>query len=113
MSKVSLEPPRAHSPLPLSSSRRRTESMTSVMVDASCFTLPYDYSLCDAMGEQGCRVILERSEFRAFDWVRPASSFQVSSHFYRLSNRVQLSGKLKASVKVVKAAEHLFNMRDF
>jgi glycosyltransferase involved in cell wall biosynthesis len=87
--------------------------MTSVMVDTSCFTLPYDYSLCDALGEQGCRVILERSEFRAFEWVRPASSFRVSSHFYRLSNRVQLSGKIKASLKTVKAAEHLFNMRDF
>ena len=87
--------------------------MNSVMVDASCFTLPYDYSLCDALGEQGCRVILERSEFRAFEWLRPASSFRISNHFYRFSNRVQLSGKLKASLKAVKAAEHLFNMREF
>ena len=87
--------------------------MTSVMVDASCFTLPYDYSLCDALGEQGCRVILERSEFRAFDWVRPASSFQVSNNFYRFSQQIQVKGRLKASLKAVKAAEHLFNMREF
>ena len=31
----------------------RSAPMTSVVVDASCFSLPYDYSLCDALGEQG------------------------------------------------------------
>lgn len=87
--------------------------MTAVMVDTSCFTLPYDYSLCDALGEQGCRVILERSEFQSFEWVRPASSFQVSNDFYRFSQRVQLKGKLKAAQKAVKAADHFFNMREF
>jgi len=115
MNKGTLEPPALHSPLPVVPRSLRKEPMTSVMVDASCFTLPYDYSLCDALGEQGCRVILERSEFRAFEWVRPASSFQVSNDydFYRFSQRVQLNGRFKASLKAVKAAEHLFNMREF
>src|SRR5271169_804410 len=113
MNKGTLEASVVHSSLPLSLSSRRTRPLTSVMVDASCFTLPYDYSLCDALGEQGCRVILERSEFRAFDWVRPASSFQVSNNFYRFSQQIQDKGRLKASLKAVKAAEHLFNMREF
>jgi glycosyltransferase involved in cell wall biosynthesis len=113
MNKVMLEPPVAQSSPALPLSSRRSRPLTAVMVDASCFTLPYDYSLCDALGEQGCRVILERSEFRAFQWVRPASSFQLSNQFYRFTQRVQLSGKLKASLKAVKAAEHLFNMREF
>jgi glycosyltransferase involved in cell wall biosynthesis len=80
------------------------------MVDASCFTLPYDYSLCDALGEQGCRVILACSEFRAFKWIRPASAFEVSYDFYHLTQRVRQNGVLK---KVAKAAEHLLNMRQF
>lgn len=113
MNKVTLEPPIVQSSPPLSLSSGRARPLTAVMVDASCFTLPYDYSLCDALGEQGCRVILERSEFRAFQWVRPASSFELSNQFYRFTQRVQLSGKLKASLKAVKAAEHLFNMREF
>src|SRR5579864_8542836 len=113
MNKVPLETPVALSSLPLSLSSRRTRPLTAVMVDASCFTLPYDYSLCDALGEQGCRVILERSDFRAFEWVRPASSFQTSNKFYRFSQRAQLQWGLKASQKTVKAAEHLFNMREF
>ena len=113
MSNVTLEPPSVHLSPPLSLSSRRTRPLTAVMVDASCFTLPYDYSLCDALGEQGCRVILERSEFRAFEWVRPASSFQVSNKFYGFTQRAQLRGRLKSSLKAVKAAEHLFNMREF
>lgn len=113
MNKGILEPPTERSSLPIAPSSPRTEPMTAVMVDASCFTLPYDYSLCDALGEQGCRVILERSEFQAFEWVRPASSFQVANDFYRFSQRVQLKGRLKTAQKAVKAAEHFFNLREF
>ena len=60
--------------------------MTAVVVDASCFTLPYDYSLCDALGDQGCRVILARSEFQAGEWNRTPSAFEAWNHFYRLSH---------------------------
>ena len=55
----------------------RSAPMTAVVVDASCFSLPYDYSLCDALGEQGCRVFLARSEFLAGKWTRTASGFEL------------------------------------
>jgi len=111
MSEVALQPEDLS--LTVSVSSQPGKQLTAVMVDASCFTLPYDYSLCEALGQRGCRVFLERSEFRAFEWVRPASSFQICNEFYRLSNRVQHSGRAKSSLKFVKAAEHLFNMRKF
>src|SRR5579871_4734085 len=94
--KIKLDAVSCVSPLP--------EQLSAVMVDASCFTLPYDYSLCDALGQRGCRVLLERSNFSAFEWVHEASSFRVSNHFYRFSQR-QGNGKAGRPSKLLKAGE--------
>ena len=91
----------------------RSAPVTSVMVDASCFSLPYDYSLCDALADQGCRVILARSEFLAGEWTRPASSFEACNHFYRLSHSKKRQGISAPLWKIIKAAEHLIDMRRF
>ncbi|MGH9502221.1 MAG: glycosyltransferase family 4 protein [Terriglobales bacterium] len=90
-----------------------SQSVTAVIVDASCFSLPYDYSLCDALGQQGHRVVLARSEFRASQWKRPASGFEVWSHFYHRSNRAQPGPMSRAVGKMGKAAEHMVDMRKF
>jgi glycosyltransferase involved in cell wall biosynthesis len=91
----------------------RSAPMTSVVVDASCFSLPYDYSLCGALGDQGCRVFLARSEFLAGKWTRTASGFETWNHFYRLSHGKKRQGVFSPLWKVLKAAEHLGDMRQF
>jgi glycosyltransferase involved in cell wall biosynthesis len=91
----------------------RSAPMTSVVVDASCFSLPYDYSLCNALAGQGCRVFLVRSEFLAGEWTRPASGFEAWNHFYRLSHSKKRQGVFAPLWRIVKAAEHLVDMRQF
>jgi glycosyltransferase involved in cell wall biosynthesis len=84
-----------------------------VVVDASCFSLPYDYSLCDALAEQGCRVFLARSEFLAGEWTRQASGFEAWNHFYGLSHGKKRKGVFAPLWRVIKAAEHMVDMRQF
>ncbi len=93
--------------------RAASAGMTAVVVDASCFSLPYDYSLCNALGREGCRVILARSEFRVSKWKQPASAFEVWNHFYRRSHQAKPGVFSKAPLKLMKAAEHLKDMRRF
>jgi len=87
--------------------------INTVVVDASCFSLPYDYSLCDALGDQACRVFLARSEFLAGEWSRAPSKFEAWNHFYRLSHRRKRYGVFSPLWKLIKAAEHLIDMRQF
>src|ERR1700687_3623434 len=91
----------------------RSAPVTTVVVDASCFSLPYDYSLCDALGGQGCRVFLARSEFLAGEWTRGASGFEAWNHFYRLSHGKKHQGVLAPLWRIIKAGEHLVDMRQF
>src|ERR1700692_613846 len=92
---------------------RQSAPLTSVMVDASCFTLPYDYSLCEALAEQGCRVFLARSEFLAGEWTRTASGFETWNHFYLLSHGKKRQGVFAPLWRLIKAGEHLSDMRQF
>jgi len=91
----------------------RAGSVKVVVVDASCFSLPYDYSLCDALTRHGHRVVLARSEFRGTQWKRPANGFEVWNHFYHASHRKRSGALSRAAGKVMKAPEHLFDMRKF
>jgi glycosyltransferase involved in cell wall biosynthesis len=111
MTKLATDAPLAESSISQAPISARSRSMTAVVVDASCFTLPYDYSLCDALGDQGCRVILARSEFQAGEWNRTPSAFEAWNHFYRLSHGKKRRGVF--SRQGVKAAEHLRDMRKF
>jgi glycosyltransferase involved in cell wall biosynthesis len=81
-----------------------------VVVDPSCFTLPYDYSLCNALVKHGCKVVLAQSEFLYADWDLPRS-FAVWKHFYQRSHRPARSRGLLW--KIAKGAEHVFSMRSF
>jgi glycosyltransferase involved in cell wall biosynthesis len=92
---------------------QRSMPVTTVLVDASCFSLPYDYSLCGALADRGCRVLLARSEFLAGEWTRPASGFEAWNHFYRLSHGKKRQGVFAPLWKIGKAAEHLADMRQF
>jgi glycosyltransferase involved in cell wall biosynthesis len=76
-----------------------------LMVDASCFSLPYDYSLCEALAGRGCDVTLVRSEFVHTPW--QAVSFAVRNHFYERSHARRARGPLW---KLGKLAEHARDM---
>jgi glycosyltransferase involved in cell wall biosynthesis len=87
--------------------------ITAVVVDASCFSLPYDYSLCEALGRLQCQVVLARSEFLAGDWKRPPAEFRVLNHFYNFSNATKRPKIFRLPWKLIKAGEHLIDMRTF
>src|SRR5882672_4121397 len=57
-----------------------------VVVDPSCFTLPYDYCLCNALVRGGCKVLLVQSEFLYANWDL-RKSFNVSKHFYQYTHK--------------------------
>jgi glycosyltransferase involved in cell wall biosynthesis len=113
MTKFAIDVPPGECSIPTAPICPKSRSMTSVVVDASCFSLPYDYSLCDALGNQGCRVFLARSEFQAERWDRAGSTFETWNHFYPFSHRKKRRGVFAPLWKLVKAAEHLVDMRQF
>jgi glycosyltransferase involved in cell wall biosynthesis len=83
----------------------RSGSPSVLVVDPSCFSLPYDYSLCEALSSRGCAVTLVRSEFVHTPW-QAATSFKVWNHFYERSHarpRSRVTGPLW---KLGKLAEH-------
>ena len=77
----------------------RFAPVTSVVVDASCFSLPYDYSLCDALADEGCRVFLARSEFLAGEWTRRANRFEAWNHFYSLQSSQEAPRNFRSGVE--------------
>jgi glycosyltransferase involved in cell wall biosynthesis len=83
-----------------------------VVVDGSCFTLPYDYCLCSALQEQGCEVVLAQSEFLYATW-DPPKSFTVWKHFYPRTHGWAKTRSRGHLWKLTKAAEHFFSMRSF
>ena len=83
-----------------------------VVVDPSCFTLPYDYCLCDALVRGGCKVLLVQSEFLYASWDLH-KSFNVSKHFYHYTHQWAADHPQGRLWKLAKGAEHLLNMRGF
>lgn len=90
-------------------SRGRAGSISVLVVDPSCFTLPYDYSLCDALGRSGCAVNLVRSEFMHTPW-QTSTSFQVWNHFYQRSHALPPNRTRGPLWKLGKLAEHMLGM---
>ena len=83
-----------------------------VVVDPSCFTLPYDYCLCDALVRRGCKVVLAQSEFTYAKWDLPGS-FGVWEHFYQYTGRKAGGTSRRKMWKLAKGVEHAFSMRGF
>ena len=90
-------------------SRSRSGSPSVLVVDASCFSLPYDYSLCEALAGRGCAVTLVRSEFVHTPW-QAANSFKVWNHFYERSHARPRSRARGPLWKLLKLAEHTRDM---
>jgi glycosyltransferase involved in cell wall biosynthesis len=89
------------------------DNLHVVIVDPSCFSLPYDYSLCEGLVQQGAEVKLARSEFLHSSWRWPARSFGDWQHFYPMCHgkaRMHRRGRLW---KYAKGIEHAIGMEAF
>jgi glycosyltransferase involved in cell wall biosynthesis len=91
------------------SAEQKTAGLSVLMVDPSSFSLGYDYSLCNALVEQGCQVKLAHSEYAYEAWQR-AASFHDWKYFYSRghSRRTKRSGRW---FRLGKAIEHVFDMQ--
>lgn len=84
-----------------------------VIVDASCFSLPYDYSLCEGLAGRGADVILARSEFLHSLWRWPTQSFEDWQHFYPLCHGYAHKYRRSRVWKYAKGIEHAIGMESF
>ena len=77
------------------------------LVDPSGYSRPYDHELARALAGRGHEVTLWTSAF--MHGAAPAQAgYAVREHFYRRSNRLDVSARLRP---VAKAAEHLDDLR--
>ena len=83
--------------------------MNIAIVDPSCFTMPYDHALCEALAVQGCGVTFIGSRYLYGTWNYRAKYRRVNLFYnstnYLYDNRTE--GLLR---KEVKGVEHLVNM---
>jgi len=87
--------------------------LSVMVVDPSCYSLPYDCSLCEALTQScGCRVTLARSEYMSSTWNWPGS-FCEWKHFYSLSHQYARRFGGKWWWRHAKGVEHVFNMAQF
>ena len=86
--------------------------MSVVIVDAPCFTLSYDFSLCEALVENQCQVMLARSSYSHATW-QAAGSFEDWNGFYPLAGKWAKTSLPKSCVRVLKSVEHTIDMRRF
>jgi len=86
--------------------------MLAVVADPSCFSLPYDYSLCHALHAAGCGVMLARSNYLYDQW-EPARTFASWNGFYEVTHGLGRKHSRRWVWKLAKGAEHVFSMKHF
>jgi len=82
--------------------------MKVVIIDPSCFTMPYDHCLCNALSHRGCEVYFIGSRYLYGKWEYSAD-YQRINHFYRFTNWLynRPNGIFR---KEVKGVEHFIDM---
>ncbi|PSH03954.1 MAG: hypothetical protein CXZ00_09045 [Acidobacteria bacterium] len=84
-----------------------------VVVDPSCFSLPYDYSLCDGLARLGVNIMLARSEFIHSQWRWPSLNFEDWKHFYPLCHAYAQRHGTGRVWRYAKGIEHAVGMERF
>jgi len=79
--------------------------MKVALVDPAGFTPPHDHCLADALGRQGCKVVLVTTRLPAGPW-NSAKTYERWEHFYRVANRL----KWKRLRTYAKGIEHPLDM---
>ena len=90
----------------------RLGQISVVVVDAPCFTLSYDYSLCEALVKNQCQVMLARSAYSHANWCAQGS-FESWEGFYPLAGRFARSSLPSSCKRLLKSAEHVIDMSRF
>jgi glycosyltransferase involved in cell wall biosynthesis len=88
---------------------QRQEPVSVVVVDPSCFSLPYDYSLCQALFAAGCEVTLARSRFLYDEW-ELSCPFKSWDRFYEFTHTWKPERAQSRLGKLAKGAEHLVSL---
>ena len=65
--------PQADADVVLTRVLQRLGQISVVVVDAPCFTLSYDFSLCEALVKNQCKVMLARSAYSHANWYASGS----------------------------------------
>lgn len=86
------------------------DNLRVVIVDPSCFSLPYDYSLCEGLARRGTEVTLARSGFLHSSWNWPTQSFEDWQHFYPLCHGYARRYRRNRLWKYAKGIEHVVGM---
>jgi glycosyltransferase involved in cell wall biosynthesis len=85
------------------------KSLSVVVVDPSCFSLPYDSSLCHALFATGCEVTLARSRFLYDNWAF-SGPFASWDRFYEFTHSWKQKRAQSWVGKLAKGAEHIVSM---
>jgi glycosyltransferase involved in cell wall biosynthesis len=96
----------------LTSVLQRLGQISVVVVDAPCFTLSYDFSLCEALVKNQCKVMLARSAYSYATWCA-SCSFELWERFYPLAGKLSKISVPAPCKRLLKAAEHIIDMPRF
>lgn len=88
---------------------QRHEPPSVVVIDPSCFSLPYDYSLCQALFAAGYEVTLARSRFLYDEW-ELSCPFQSWDRFYEFTHGWKQKRAQSWVGKFAKGTEHLVSL---
>jgi glycosyltransferase involved in cell wall biosynthesis len=83
--------------------------MKVAIIDPSCFTMPYDHALCEALVEQGCSVTFIGSRYLYGTWNCRAKYARMNL-FYNLTNLLYANKTTGFLRKEFKGIEHVSNM---
>jgi len=86
--------------------------MSIVVADPRGYTPPYDYSLCNALAQRGCDVLLASSELGPVKWNLKAH-FPVWNQFYSAQVESRSRHSRRAYAKFIEGLEHVLGMRRF
>jgi glycosyltransferase involved in cell wall biosynthesis len=92
---------------------RAKRNLRVVVVDPSCFSLPYDYSLCEGLTRLGAEVTLARSAFLHSQWHWPTRNFDDWEHFYPVCHAYARKFGRGRIWKYAKGIEHAVGMETF
>jgi len=83
--------------------------MNVAVIDPSCFTMPYDHRLCEALVSQGCKVDFIGSRYLHSDWDY-RTHYQKTNLFYNLTNSLYCNRPTGFLRRELKGFDHVMNM---
>lgn len=82
--------------------------MRVAIIDSSCFSLPYDHCLCEALSRQNCEVNFISSHFLYTTWNHEVS-YQRYNHYYNWTRRLYKDKVSGLGRPFIKGIEHFWD----